>query len=423
MPNKRKNHGELRALVCLLCGLKGSAPRKIAGQLLIKVQTHFMTNYDPETMLEPEKFPSSCCSKCYNDLAKIDKGKKSPEDLPDPIDFRQLQFPRVGTRSSGVQCLDEMIDCDCHLCTIGRAKPGDFGNSFGGSQKHKGPHPMGRPKHQGPPTLAVRKPVTICNRCKQILGKGIPHPADCSITDFRQNVEKMLDTDPRGKEIIASKVVQSKAKVSPSSASPSTISLATAGPSRQLSLNVNTRSRKKALYANSPIPASAWAEVESGGHLTGAQSTFVSKKIRSFLGRDTFESHLDKKSQENTHTLEQFYSTKKCPLDSKQKSIRDSVGQVDKIIVHINDLLPTMEYVCNARGYKDGLSNTYLKLSGDTGQGSYKMNVTIECLNDDKSATDSSDKKWSYEQGLMAGNFKDGGIKGLIICGKINREF
>ena len=89
-----KTHQELRSLVCLVCGLKGSSPRKLTGEILKKVQKHFFSNYDP-SMVDIEKFPSSCCSKCYNDLVAVENGKKTSDDLPDIIDFPQLNFPKI----------------------------------------------------------------------------------------------------------------------------------------------------------------------------------------------------------------------------------------------------------------------------------------------------------------------------------------
>ena len=61
-----------------------------------------------------------------------------------------------------------------------------------------------------------------------IVGKGHPHPENCTISDFRQNMKEMVKSDPKLAEMIASDVLKEKINEANTSNSP-TISLATKG--------------------------------------------------------------------------------------------------------------------------------------------------------------------------------------------------
>ena len=405
MPKQPKSHSEMRSLNCLICNLKGSSPRKITGKCLERVQKYFMATYDIENI----NYPSSVCGRCNNIITAIEKGTKTKEDLPQPLDLSLVKLP-TPKKETRLGSSESRTFCDCYMCETGRQNPGQIGNSYGGSGQ-TGPHKMGRPLKQGPDPLPPRKMVKMCERC--LRREDEPHPPNCGFTQRRRNLEEISKIDQRGSEILASKVIKSKVKAS--STSDSTISLATAGPSRQLTLiKPYTRSVSKALFKDTAIPATHWSKVKTDNHLTTNQSLGVARSLRSLLGRGVIESNVKEKMQDLSHTLELYYSTVKPLLDSKKKKIRETLGPVEKVLVFNNDMLATNNYICSARDYSGGIENTFFRIGADSGRGSFKINGTIENLDE---ITKSDSKKWSYA--VPSDRFKDSGVKRLIVYGKI----
>lgn len=274
MTKTTNSHSTMRSMVCLLCIYKQKSFRKITGKTLEKVQSHFFENYDPNNI----NYPSHICSRCNTLLDQIEKGTKTTDDdLPNLIDLRQVKLPehKIATRSSG--SAENKIFCDCYICQEGRQNPGLKGQTkYVGLNKT--PHDQGRPKHQGPNRLPDRKPVLVCDRCKSPWKKGNKHPENCGVTEFRHNMKDSLESDPKLKEVVTSEMIKEKANSAPNSPN---ISLATAGPSRQLTLkNPYTRSAaKRALFTNSPVPSSEVFKMKNSAGLNGLETQIVTKFV------------------------------------------------------------------------------------------------------------------------------------------------
>ena len=72
------------------------------------------------------------------------------------------------------------------------------------------PFERGRPSLPGPKQLLTPKPMTVCTRCLQTVGPGINHPKHCTIKDRRQNIQDLVEQDPRGAEMAASALLKEK---------------------------------------------------------------------------------------------------------------------------------------------------------------------------------------------------------------------
>ena len=176
--------------------IKGAPENPPPNSLLEKIQKFYIENFDPGN----PKMPCAVCSQCINTL------RRNPEKLPDPSDYSQLEFPsRAQLRELKISNLDEMTGCTCSLCIIGRQSGAQFSPTK--SPVHK--IARGRPAYL-PQTLPLRRPVTICARCEQVLGKGIPHPQNCSIQDLRENRQAKQEQDPVGYEKSAAKLIKKK---------------------------------------------------------------------------------------------------------------------------------------------------------------------------------------------------------------------
>ena len=416
MPLQPKTHREFRAAVCLVCLTKGSSPRKIGGVVLQRVKSiPKFSEFDPTD----EKLPSVCCSRCNKLLVQIEKGEKALSDLPE-VDLSQLNFP-VSTphqlRVNGVSCLDELKHCACSICEIGRVNVGQKGHSnvFAGHNSKSSPFKKGRPKLPGPAPLPDRVPVTICKRCKREIGPGKSHPNPCTITDTRENVQAMLESDPRGYEIAASVLLKKKAAEAAATNSP-TITLATKGPH----WTIASPEKPKKKPRNAQFCIAEWARMKSKARLTDNQSAVVAKFTRQTFGRSSLPANLTEKVHHQSHSLRQFHSLEKDFFDSSEK--KEQLGQVARSVVFINDMLECNKELCKIRGYS--MPDTYLRFSGDSGGGSFKFSYSLIDLASE-SPTDNSNsdgpstskkKKWSYEDGVMAEDFKDTGVRRLIVA-------
>ena len=156
------------------------------------IRKYFAKNYSPED----RKKARGLCSRCRNKFLQIQRDDADPKKtadpsiLDDPIDWDSMYFPTI-TRSSGVTDLDDLKNCNCDICLVAREHAGVVGNSSGTGQKkgRKSPFPKGFPAHKSvlegrppykEPVQIPQKPVTLCDVCFQIVGRGINHPQPCS---------------------------------------------------------------------------------------------------------------------------------------------------------------------------------------------------------------------------------------------------
>ena len=398
-----KTHKELRSHVCLICLQKLKTMRPITGSptnpkensLLDKIQKLFFTNFDPGN----PKFPSAVCTHCYNFLIR------TPDKLPDPPDYSQLTFPsRAQIRELKISSLDELKGCTCSLCTIGRQNFHHFSPTK--SPAHKRGRPAADPSPNLPPRLPLRRPITICERCERVIGKGIPHPQNCSVEDRRENIQTKLEQDPIGYERAASKLIQKKNEES----SGDTFKLAT--PGRSLAVpKLDKPSVSKALFKDKPVSQAAFNQMASQAHLTDNQREIVAQHGRVWHGRNTFEPNLRQKQRVERQSLKDFFTIVPCKLDHPDKKVRDLGELVDRKVFATTDLKSLVEHLCEIRGY--AMSDTYLKVMADAGKSTTKICFTLEKL--DLEGSNVFAKRSTYKDSGSKDMFKDSGVKRLQI--------
>ena len=132
-----RTHGQNRNYVCLVCftkPLKAEINKNIwviKDPYLQRIHKYFMQNYDPDN----QKYPNGLCNCCKTKLFRIEKAeieaKKENSEvdisklptLPDIVDYPSFEFPRVGTRSSGVSELKDLTNCPCEICKVALSNP------------------------------------------------------------------------------------------------------------------------------------------------------------------------------------------------------------------------------------------------------------------------------------------------------------
>ena len=187
------SHSECRTKVCLVC-FELKTCRPITGVLEKRVMKH-LPFYDPKNDI----YPNGICTNHRVMFGKIDQGDCDPANLPPPANFLELASP---TKAANEPYL-------CEMCKLVRQ------NDVTESKGHPAnPSLAGRPPTSEPDPLPPRGSKSICPRCLSWLGPGIPHPNPCE-KYRRENLRKLLSSDTRFQEILASDVIREKMAASP----------------------------------------------------------------------------------------------------------------------------------------------------------------------------------------------------------------
>ena len=169
-------------------------------------------------------------------------------------------------------------------------------------KKKERPYVLGRPPGEDLKRLPSPKPITICKRCRTVIGKGISHPQPCGLSERRASLENIFTNDVIGLELAALVLIRETVANSPDNTS--TIQLSTPGkPLTILKPGTSTRT-KKALFQDKPISASEFSNLRTDCKLSQQQSKQIPKFFRTWKGRNSFESGALNKLKEEDKALE-----------------------------------------------------------------------------------------------------------------------
>ena len=400
--NKPQTHAQNRAKVCLLCFQKGSSMTQIStGLTLTRVQSHFLTNYNPLDM----QMPNGICGRCRVMLGKVDKKEIGSEKLPDPVDFSKLEMP-VTTRSSV-----ENTNCSCSICKIATSWVGSDAAKFG---KGIPPHKHGNPGFQIPQRLPARKPIKVCERCRQVIGKGIPHPDPCTLTDRRLNLHELSLEDPKGRELEATAVV--KEKLAEAAGTSTYVPLATRS-GKSFNVQAHKPSSSKALFQDKPITLDEWQKVTGKAGLSNTQAGAIETGLRTLKGRKTFEPRISEKRTDNDKEGRQFFAIEKCELDIPSKTQKGKTERALIPVFYCKDVPGLVRFMQEKRGYHVRTRSIQLfgfDKGGKSGSSdSLKMTLNVKKVQDDFASP--AHKRSTYAQGAFPKAFKDSGVKRSII--------
>ena len=116
---------------------------------------------------------------------------------------------------------------------------------------------------------------------------SLPEPSTCTLSDRRASLENIFETDSTGLEIAASALIKQKVSESPTNAS--TIQLATGGHCMTISKPYSSSHPRKALFQDTPIPASEFNHLRAACKLSHHQTEQTAGFIRTWKGRDLIE--------------------------------------------------------------------------------------------------------------------------------------
>ncbi len=390
MPKEAKTHAQNRACVCIVCFEKGSDVRKCTEININRVRQFVLEDFDTSN----PKLPSGLCARCRKLLEKVEKQEIGVEVIPDWVDFSKLEFPVI-TRSSGVYSIEQLVHCNCSICLITK-------NPVGTKSNRKSPYKAGRPI-TSIPTLPLPKPVKLCQRCFSVIGKGIKHPQPCTLTDRRDNIGVILEEDPRGLEIVASNVVRDKIEATKDKK----VKLATQSPYSLLTITEpKPQSRVKALYSDKPMPASELRKMMQVNNMSLNQVKKQSFMIRTWQGRKSIEPGSLNTLVEMDSSLQSFFKSEDLEFEGHKKT------NVLRSITYCNDVNGLLEYIKQNRGYSSDCT-LRSKIGIDSGGGFLKVCLNLDQV--DNNNLPNKKAKFSYKEGACASEFKDSGVKKIII--------
>ena len=383
----------------------------ISGIALTRIQVHFLTNYNSND----QKFPNGICGRCRYLMTNVDRPSGDAKriessDLPDVVDFSKLQFP-VMTRSSGSLTLGELVDCTCDICKIATENVVTT-NRFAGTG-NRSVHQVGRPRKPTVSRLPDRKPVTICQRCAQVVGRGIPHDPNCTISDRRENLHALVMVDPRGREIEAANLIKEKLKLSEAAGTSSPIVPLATNSGKPFNVEPQPKaSTSKALYHDQPIPEAEWQKISIAANLSGAQRKIVQRGLRPLSGRKFFEPRIDHVITDKNKEGSEFFAIAKRPMDPVgQKGDEKALTT----IFYCKDVPGLTAFIEKKRGYHERTDRIQL-FGFDKGGTSLKKVFNLKKIENDHSSPHGK-KRATYSQGAHPNSFKDGGVNRTIIIG------
>ena len=213
MPNFKLSHEDNRKKICAPCGLKikGKTIRKLNDSQINIISRLVNDDFDPSNSV----YPLGICASCRVKYREVDKDESKVDKLPKMPNYKIMGIPRQSRQNS---------DCECFICKSARdcmrsvkEKGGrsntknytiDIAEKFSASGSNSEVTTQTKDN-----TSNKRSSITICDKCKQEVGKGIDHDIECSVTSAPDNIaENVLQLPNTQQEQIISKLLAVKAK-------------------------------------------------------------------------------------------------------------------------------------------------------------------------------------------------------------------
>lgn len=391
------SHDENRKKICGPCGRKiicsnaRDKPEKflIGEKTLTLIKKFVSEDYD----LNNEKYPLSICRTCY--LTLLDHEKK--------IYKRQIQImPKYSDIIIQKETRSVKNDCNCFICSIassfGHMKVKKGKGHFRVSQTNKDISEIKKlnlNKLNVPQENKQPESIQLCSKCFQKIGKGISH--DCK--NPKENLLKLVEQLPeKNQEQVASAIIKDKYDKNGKALD---FDLATGGRKRKLVVNNNLK--KELSFSNDSLD-SFRVKISASQN----QMRVITNFMRCNVGRKSIPKGYKQHMSLQSKVLSDLYKVNSYEFDCE-----GTANKQERPVVFAN----AEELLNSVIENRKLVGNCIVKVMADSGQGFFKISLTIlpenyspklncESTQNDEFSLDNSneyDKRSLYSEGGTVG--------------------
>ena len=340
---------------------------------------------------------------------ELDRVTTNPNHTVNHIDFDSLVPPVVLHSMDTRSHQQEVGQCCCSVCVVGRLKGGDYFH-----HKLLVRDDPGRPRVKEPPPEAV----LICSSCHSRLAPGLQH--FCDRKSKRENLAELLrKTSQKSKERVLSSQLKEVFIDQGTSTQGGTVSLATGGLPIQATLGKSQQQKAPVKFSFETMN-----RLQNSIGASDRKMNIIGNFLRVGCGRSAVDKLEEKMVERNKKLSRHFESkmlkqkkyvadedeTNKENTEGKKKKKKKIVVEVEKPAVMVKDVEDLASHVMLERNLNP--ADCEIQIGIDDGQGLLKIMMTIK--EKDKGEIVKG-KKAKYSEGFNPKEFKLAGVKKLLI--------
>ena len=387
--HRARTHSESRAAVCALCFSSGptSSLQKVTATIESKIQD----TVHPDYSLAKDHLPTSICSSCRLKLSK--KNTNIPY-LP----YNKLEAPRASTRGNPTE------KCLCSVCKIA--------GTFSISDK-KVVFSIFSATDPSPVVVkSSTKKVPQCRKCFTYIRRGKAHK--CIRRTRQKNLAGMVKASSmRTKGRVTSDCLKSVFQDCGVKLRGGTANLPTGSKPISVTIGANQKSFNKTRFS-----AENLIKLQTAFNLSDRTTLGIAGAMRVVNGRNSVEPNIQSKLVERNHRYDDLFEIKTLEMKQKVKKGEENNNKdLDqsgcRTVFRTGVVCSDPDRLVQTKIAEEGLNvhKALVKVGLDGGQGMLKVAATVEEFDKENFEPD---KKFSYKNGPVFKQFKDGSVKKLV---------
>lgn len=199
----------------------------------------------------------------------------------------------------------------------------------------------------------------MCQKCFSTISRGKPH-----VCTFQNKIENLINAAGTAREQIAARILTDKLNITP--ATSNDIKTASLKRPRGHPLNISILSKKAKIEVETPPPidVNVLKNIQIDTRTSTNQVKKIVKNLKTSSNKTVIERGTIKKLNEDSHSLDHFFSTETLTLDGAKHV------KVATPVVYCHALNDLVSYLLEKRQITE---NYFVKIGIDGGGGSLKV--------------------------------------------------